>query len=135
MAIDLSSKKGARALERLRDEVVIWLTTAGERPQSVPVWFLWDGESLLVYSVPGKKVRDLERHPRVHLNFNSTPTGGDVVRFEATAEVLSGHPGADDNPDYLRKYEAHIKRLGMDARRFASTYSVAVRIRPDKLIA
>lgn len=134
MAIDLSSGKGAHVRERLQDELVIWLTTGGERPQSVPVWFLWEHDGFLVYSVPGKKVRELEAHPRVHLNFNSTRTGGDVVRFEGTAEIMDGPP-ADQHEAYVRKYREQMGRLGMDPEGFAAEYSVPIRIRPQKLLA
>jgi PPOX class probable F420-dependent enzyme len=133
VVIDPATTQGGRALERLQKELVIWLTTGGERPQSVPVWFLWEDESLLVYSVPGKKVRQIQAHPNVHLNFNSTPTGGDVVRLEGRAEVLKGHPLASENPAYVRKYAAQIKRLGMEPESFAREYSIAIRIRPEKL--
>jgi PPOX class probable F420-dependent enzyme len=134
VAIDLSSGKGPHVSDRLRDELVIWLTTGGERPQSVPVWFLWEDGGFLVYSVPGKKVRELEAHPRVHLNFNSTRTGGDIVRFEGTAEVVPG-PAADRHPEYVRKYREQMQRLAMSPAEFAAEYSVAIRIRPQKLIA
>ncbi|MEJ7631695.1 MAG: hypothetical protein WKF28_04260 [Rubrobacteraceae bacterium] len=41
-----------RVGRRLREEKVAWLMTVrrdGQR-QSVSVWFLWDGETMLVYS-------------------------------------------------------------------------------------
>src|SRR5229473_2991742 len=46
---------GKHALSRLKKELVIWLETTGRdrRPQAVPVWFLWDGKSFLIYAVPG----------------------------------------------------------------------------------
>ncbi len=36
---------------RLREEVIVWLTTVRSdgQPQSVPVWFLWDGEYVEKY--------------------------------------------------------------------------------------
>ena len=44
---------------RLKNDLVVWLVTADHqcRPHSVLVWFYWDGESFLVYSLPGQKVR------------------------------------------------------------------------------
>ena len=40
---------------RLKKELVIWLVTASRdaTPQSVPVWFLFQDDSFLVYSAPG----------------------------------------------------------------------------------
>ncbi len=45
-----STPFGARVAQRLREEHLIWLTTVGAdgTPQPNPVWFLWDGASVLV---------------------------------------------------------------------------------------
>ncbi len=47
--LDTTTEAGARAESRLREEMIIWLTTVRSdgQPQSVPVWFLWDGEQVL----------------------------------------------------------------------------------------
>ena len=52
--IDTNTDEGARAAGRLQDEIVIWLTTVSPdgRPQTSPVWFAWDDETFLVYSMP-----------------------------------------------------------------------------------
>jgi len=84
-------RPGARTESRLREEEVVWLTTVRPdgQPQPVPVWFLWDGEGLLVYSREGQqKLRNVRRNPKVALNFNSDEHGGEVVRAEGTAEIL-----------------------------------------------
>lgn len=50
-----TTEAGSRADRRLREEEeVAWLTTvrADGQPQSVPAWFLWDGETFIVYSRP-----------------------------------------------------------------------------------
>ena len=42
---------GEHVARRLRDELIVWLTTVGAdgTPHPNPVWFLWDGgDSLLV---------------------------------------------------------------------------------------
>jgi predicted pyridoxine 5'-phosphate oxidase superfamily flavin-nucleotide-binding protein len=48
--LDNTTETGASTEERLREEKIAWLTTvrADGQPQSVPVWFLWDGEALLI---------------------------------------------------------------------------------------
>ncbi len=55
--LDTTTEAGARAEKRLREEAIIWLTTVRSdgQPQSVPVWFLWEGETFLVYSQPGRQ--------------------------------------------------------------------------------
>ena len=64
------SKKLAHADRRLRTEVILWLTTvrADGQPQSSPVWFVWDGRTFLIYSLPSQKVPNIRRSPRVSLH-------------------------------------------------------------------
>jgi PPOX class probable F420-dependent enzyme len=133
--LDAASEKGARAERRLREELVIWLTTVrGDgQPQSIPVWFWWDGESFLVYVKPGQKLANLRSNPRVALNLNTNPAGGDVVRFEGTAEALAGHPPAYQVPQYLEKYRARIERNSWTPESFSDEYSQALRILPSVL--
>jgi len=128
---------GARVRRRLENDQVIWLTTAGRqgRPHSVPVWFLWDGESFLVYSVPGRKVDDIRANPLVELHLNTDRSGDFVVRFEAEVEIISDPTPANRVPKYLSKYREQIKGFGWTAKYFAETYRVALRIRPTRMRA
>ena len=50
--LDTTTEAGGRAERRLREEQIIWLTTVRSdgQPQSVPVWFFWDGEKFLICS-------------------------------------------------------------------------------------
>jgi PPOX class probable F420-dependent enzyme len=50
--IDLTSTFGKRVARRLEEERIIWLTTVDSNgnPQPRPVWFLWDGKTILVFS-------------------------------------------------------------------------------------
>jgi PPOX class probable F420-dependent enzyme len=64
---DTTTEAGGRADRRLREEEVAWLTTVRSdgQPQSVPIWFLWDGETCLIYSQPGRqKLKNITRIPR-----------------------------------------------------------------------
>ena len=72
--IDKTTEFGQRVTRRLGEERIIWLTTTGRTgtPAPRPVWFLWDGESFLIYSRPGAaKLRHILARPGVSLN-----TGG-----------------------------------------------------------
>ena len=44
-SIDFTTEFGRRALNRLENEQVIWITTTSKSgaPQPSPVWFVWDG--------------------------------------------------------------------------------------------
>jgi PPOX class probable F420-dependent enzyme len=134
--IDWSSNAGKMADERLREEEIIWLTTvtpAGQ-PQSVPVWFLWDGDTVLIYSQPNQsKLRNIEQNPRVALNLNSDAQGGHVVRIQGRAIVDQAAPPATGVPAMIEKYAAAIQRIGYSPDQFAQGYSVAVRVTPTKL--
>lgn len=103
------------------------------QPQSVPVWFHWDGESFLIYSRPGaRKLRNIEANPRINLNLNSNATGGDVVRAECEAEIPADAPPVTEVEPYMDKYRAGIERIGFDPEGFAGAYSVAIRATPTR---
>jgi PPOX class probable F420-dependent enzyme len=136
VVIDDSTEFGARAARHLSDEVVVWLTTVSQRgaPLPMPVWFVWDGEdSVVVYSQPGARVRNLESNPHVTLNFAGDGRGGDIVVLSGTATLDRDGPGADEDAAYAAKYGEHIARIGHTPASFANRYSVPVRIRLERL--
>jgi PPOX class probable F420-dependent enzyme len=133
-----NSKTGRLAAQKLRDEEVIWLATVSPKgqPESVPVWFYWDGETVLIYSQPGKpKVRNIEANPRVALNFNTDPQGNQVVRLSGRATIDPNAPKGTGVPGMIDKYRESFKRLGATPEQFADGYSVAIQIRPTKVSA
>jgi PPOX class probable F420-dependent enzyme len=134
--IDESTEFGARVARHLRADVVVWLTTvtpAGS-PLPRPVWFLWDGaESVLVFSQPGARVRNIEANPRVTLNFAGDGRGGDIVVLTGRAAIDTDAPSADRADGYRSKYDGNIARIGMTPVTFARRYSVPLRIRLVRL--
>lgn len=107
-----------------------WLVTVSPAgaPQPVPVWFLWDGEGILIYSQPGRaKLRNIERNPRVALNLDGDGRGGDIVVLTGEARV-SDDPPADQVPEYVAKYRERIEQLGWTPESFAADYSVPLRV-------
>ena len=134
--IDLTTEFGQRVAARLAEEEVVWLTTvrADGTPQPSPVWFLWDGTALLIYSKPDTpKVRNITRHPRVALNFNSDEDGDNVVVFEGDAMVADQDPPADTVAAYIAKYREGLAGLNMTPEAFARDYSTALRVTPTKV--
>ena len=134
--IDTSTEFGSRVLRRLEEETIIWLVTvdADSTPQPSPVWFLWDGETMLIYSQPNTpKLRNIERQPRVALHFDSDGQGGDIIVLTGTAAIDPGALPANAVPEYLEKYHAHISNIGMDPERFAAGFSVAIRFTPESV--
>ncbi len=133
--LDPTNPAHAHADRRLRSEPIAWLTTVRSdgQAQSSPVWFLWDGESFLLYSQPhARKVRNLAANPKVSLHLNDDGAGDDVVTFEGAATVEPDTPRADRVEGYLAKYRAAIVALGYEPGPFARTYSTAIRVRPTR---
>lgn len=136
MEIDTSTDSGARAARRLENGQIVWLTTVGPdgTPQPSPVWFLWDGETALIYSQPATpKLRDIGQQPRVSLNFNCPPNGGDVVILTSDAWVDSGAAADRLDPAYAAKYADGIRSIDMTPDAFVREFSVAIRVRPTSL--
>lgn len=119
---------------RLKKDLVIWLATVGRggQPHVVPVWFLWDGKSFLIYSVPGQKVRDIQANPNVALHLNSGPEGEDVVRVDGSARIPAGLAPAYKVPAYVRKYRELIKEYDLTPKVFSEQYKVAIRVKPTR---
>jgi PPOX class probable F420-dependent enzyme len=112
MHLDTSTEFGQRALCRLQTEQVIWLTTISRDglPQPRPIWFWWDGATLLFWSQPqAAKVKHIRRDPRVALNFESGHDGEDVVVFHGTADLETAHVLASVRQAFLDKYAAGIE--------------------------
>lgn len=132
--IDRTDDAGARAAERLGSERVGWLTTvAGDgTPQTSPVWFLWDGEGIVLYSLDSVRVRNIASNPRVSLNLDGNRLGGDIVVVEGTATIARDLPSAAENDAYLAKYEPVMDDYGWTPEWFAKRYSVPVRVAPTK---
>lgn len=110
--------------ERLDRPLIIWLTTvtADGQPQSSPVWFLRDGERIVVYSLPNApRVRNVRANPHVSLNLNATDDGSDVVSIEGTASLEDGPPSTD-LPAYQAKYLPLIAQYGWTPESFARDY-------------
>lgn len=134
--IDTTTEFGQRVARRLGEERIIWLTTTGRdgTPQTRPVWFLWDGESFLIYSRPGTaKLRHIASRPRVSLNLDSDGLGGDIIVFTGRAAVDPTAPPGDQVPAYAEKYRAGFQRINMTPVQFGQVYSVAIRIWPESL--
>src|SRR5438477_569613 len=127
--IDTGTEFGARAERRIREERLAWLVTVRPdgRPEPLPVWFLWDGDSFLVYSQAGKrKLRNIEQNPSVALHLDGNGRGGDIIVVAGEARV-SDDPPADQVPDYVAKYGWGFEQLGMSAAEFARGYSASTR--------
>ncbi|MDQ3044534.1 MAG: TIGR03667 family PPOX class F420-dependent oxidoreductase [Chloroflexota bacterium] len=134
--LDPSTPFGERVERRLRNELILWLTTtrADLTPLPTPVWFLWDGQSLLIYSQPDRlKLRNIAKRPRVELNFNGDRYGNDIIVITGDAALDPTAPSAAALPGFSEKYREGISSLGVTPEGFAADYSVALRVTPTEL--
>ena len=132
--IDTSDASGARAVERLSSDRIGWLTTVASdgTPQVSPIWFLWNGDEILVYSLDSPRGRNIASHPRVSLNLDGNGLGGDIVIVEGNARIDADAPSAADNPAYVTKYLPVMEEYGWTPEWFAGRYSVPIRITPTR---
>jgi PPOX class probable F420-dependent enzyme len=135
--LDLTTKFGRTVKRYLKKEYAIWFTTVGTdlSPQPRPVWFIWESDSILLFSQPNAhKVRHLKVHPNVALHFNTDESGDKhVIVFTGTAVIDSDVPPAHKVPAYFKKYETGIASLKMTPEEFSNEYSVAIRVKLRKV--
>ena len=116
-------------LDRLDTEPIIWLTTVRQngQPQTSPVWFLRQGNDLLIYSLPETaRVDNIRSNPLVALNLDGNKLGGAIVTIEGTARIADELPAASDMPEYVAKYSSFMERNGWTPEVFAARYSKAI---------
>lgn len=131
--LDLSKKRHAHIDRRLRENAIVWLTSVRPdgRPHAVAVWFLWDGETILIFSQPDtQKVRNLRQNPHVLLAVDNTHDGADPITIEGTATLLEAGITDATRDSYLAKYGEGIKQLGYTLAQMVATYSQAIRVVP-----
>ena len=134
-SLDAAADDGARALRRLETDLIGWLTTVNPdgQPQASPIWFLWDGEELLIYSkTRAPRNGNIEDRPLVAFNLEAGTDGEDVVTAEGEARIVPDEPPASANPTYIAKYQGMLDTYGWTPEWFSGRYSVAIRIRPGR---
>lgn len=134
--INFNSEFGKRAERGLYEEQIIWLTTVDKKgsPQPRPVWFHWDGETILIFSRPqGHKIRHININPHVSLNLDSDGEGGDIIVLLGKAHIEQTPVSRNQVERFIEKYTRGLERLGSTANEFNKAYSVAIRITPTDL--
>lgn len=130
---DFNSPLGRKAKKLLDSEYIVWLTTIDSNltPQPRPVWFVPDGDDILIYSQPHThKVSHIAAHPHISLHFNTDREGGDpVIVMTGTATIDESTPAAQDHSAYMKKYKSEIKELDMSPEKFAKDYARRIRVK------
>jgi PPOX class probable F420-dependent enzyme len=136
LPLDPGTEFAARVEAHLREDQIAWLVTvdADGTPQPSPVWFLWDGDTVLIYSQPETgKMRNITVRRRAAVHFNGDATGGDIVILTGVAIPAPDAPAADQIPAYIEKYRDGLRGIGMTPESFAAEYSAAIRFTPEKV--
>lgn len=135
-SFDVSTELGKRAIERLREDDLLWLTTVAPdgTPQPSLIWFFWDGETVLIYSQPNTpKLRNIAANSRVSLNFQANSDGEDVIVLNGRAAVDPSAPLSSRHLEYGRKYARGTAHIGMTPESLAAEFSVAIRVTPTSV--
>jgi len=136
--LDLTKEHDVHVDQRLRSDLIIWLTTVRSdgRPHTIPVWFSWDGQTILILSQPNtQKIRNLRSNPNVTLALDGTDEGGDVIVLEGRAELLKENTIELNLPGYFAKYSASIQEMDEAPENLAQSYSQPIRVTPTRFIA
>ena len=128
---------GAYALDRLRTEMIAWLTTVtpSGQPQTMPIWFLWvDGEVLIYGDHRARRNANIEANPRVSFHLPANASGGDILVVEGEARIDPDYALPNETATYLAKYGEWIDANIGGAVRMAQTYTKPILIRPTRVI-
>ena len=133
--LDPATEGGAKVLRRLETELMAWMTTINPdgQPQSSPVWFVWRGADVLVYShVRAPRNANVEANPLVSFNLNTDPDGEEVVTMEGEAQIDLTLPPSTEDPAYQAKHRHMIESYGWTAEWLAANYPVPIVITPTR---
>src|SRR5262249_53563030 len=117
--LDPDKPAHATAAGRLRDELIIWLTTVTEsgQPKPTPVWFLWDGQEFLIYSLKdGRKTGYIAANPHVSLHLDGHRRGRGERALRGTGPGRPGRPARRRRPRVRRQVPPDHRLLRVDAR-------------------
>lgn len=135
MVFDTGSASDEHALERLRTDMIGWLTTVRPdgQPQTFPIWFLWENGELLIYSDRrAKRNENIRANPHVSLHLDDDGRGNDIVIVEGEARIDGSAPPVTEHAGYLAKYRRWIDEFLTSPDEMATIYNVPLRIRPTR---
>src|SRR5258708_39895481 len=129
--LDLTKERDAHIDKRLRAELMMWLSTVRPdgRPHLVPVWFLWDGRTILIFSQPNQqKLRNLQHNPNVVVALDTAGQGEDILMVEGKTKVFNDTPVSAGLPAYAEKNKQRLEVYVGAGEAVAHGSSQAIRI-------
>ena len=134
--LDLTDPRQAAIDTRLREEEFAYFTSvrADGSPHTVPVCFVWDGATVILFSQPNvAKTRNISRNPHVSLALDQFGRDNVPVVVEGEAALVD-EPGVEFMmPSNATKYAGLAERLGTTLEHVATIYTQAIRITPTRI--
>jgi PPOX class probable F420-dependent enzyme len=134
--LDTAQPYHAHIDRRLRTEPIIWLVTSSAtgRPHMVPMWFLWDGRMILLFSLPNtRKLRNIAANSSVVLALEAANQGYDVVIVEGRGTFSDDPLINGAMPAFVEKYVSVPRRWPPEE--WAQKFSRTIQVTPTKLTA
>ena len=131
--LDFSTDFGKRLKQHLEQDEIIWFTSVSPKgaPCPNPVWFYWDGETILVFSQPESfRVRNLKLNPQVALNFQTDPHASEIAVIIGEASLKPGNQVVPAG--YWAKYKKLLPGIGLTVETMIRDYSVEIRVTPTR---
>ncbi len=122
---------------RFAAERVAWLTTVRPdgAPHVVPVWYLWDDGSFIVFSKPtARKVRNIAAEGRVMLAIGDPAADFDVQLIDGEAHLLDRPAIEVLDARLVAKYGPWMADISLSPAEFAATYSQVIRVVPTRYL-
>ena len=122
---------------RFEAERIAWLTTVRPdgAPHVVPVWYLWDDGSFVVFSKPtARKVRNIAAEGRVMLAVGDPGADFDVQLIDGEAHLLDRPAIEVLDTRLVAKYGPWMAEISLSPAEFAATYSQVIRVTPTRYL-
>jgi PPOX class probable F420-dependent enzyme len=98
------------------------------------VSFVWDGETVLIYSQPGApKVRNIAANPHVAFHLQCDEYGKRRLTLEGIASIDETASSDAAWAVYLAKHGEALRRWDLTPEETAREYSLPIRIRPTRI--
>jgi PPOX class probable F420-dependent enzyme len=134
---DLTQERQVHIDQRLRDEHIAWLISGRPdgRPHAIPIGFLWDGESVWIFTRPHtQKIQNIGHNAQVLLVLDNTHGGVDPISIEGTATLLPTESVQTTLVTYAEKYAQRFTFLGLTLESLAAQYSQGICITPTRVV-
>jgi PPOX class probable F420-dependent enzyme len=136
--LDLTTVRDRNIDRRLREDPIVWLSTVTPdgKPHTLPIWFWWDGETLLMFSQPKTgKVRNLRANPVVTIALETRDEGEEVAFFDGLAELPPQPAGELMSEEYKQKYAHLFPRIDSNPDKMAAEFSQSIRVRLTRIFS